>query len=194
MTSVEYNHTFLAGYFDSETGINFNSYNISLSLYIKTTDLDNQDIAFDRIDFVLRDVLNNAVFIDENEEEAIEVFNSLGMNVLTVDKPGPVDNIIQITIVNKLNAITDDILSIYESKINSVKGGNITYNFFVDKRTAGTYINESKYKWWNNPAPIFVDETDRECNFKEIHFWDEIEMGWKVEKKDKDANIVKMPL
>ena len=195
MTSVQYEHSFLAGFFDSETGINFNNYTLSLTLSIQTTDNTNQDVAFDRIDFVFREVLDNAIFIDENEEEVISVLDSIGMNVLTLNKPGPVDNIIQITIVDKLNAITEDVLTIYESQLHSIKGGYIKYNYFVDKRTTGNYISDDKEKWWNKKEPIFVTTTNEECDFKEIHFWDEMNMGWKTEKEeDKTPNIVKMPI
>jgi len=190
MTSVKYDYNFLAGYFKDDS-IEFNSYNLLLHLYLTDqSELDNQ-IAFRRMDLIIHDIVDNCVFVNEDDIARIDELNSIGMRILTVSEPGPIDQIVQITLVDKLNAVTEGHLKIFESEIASLRGGFVKYIYYSNDQDELEYalVSADPTKWWNDLHPRFtpIDMSAKVFNFKHLMSWKELDLQW---EEDNIADIL----
>jgi len=198
MTGIKYDFNFLAGiYLDNELLLN----NFTMNLYIdvESKNPEEQSIAFNRIDFIMQEIIENGIFVVEEDKETIELYDAIGLKVLTLDKAGSHDQIILMTITDKLNAITENALTIYKSTLSSKKGGYIEYIYWtsVQKSSDSPLISNDPAKWWNDKTLQCTgihnaDDTDIQ---KEIT-WATIKMDWPNDPKDtKDDsdNIVTLP-
>jgi len=196
MTSVKYDYNFLAGIFTDDNLI-FNSYNLSLHLYINTESIEDQQIAFNRMDFIIYNIITNSVFVIDDDIKTIKKYKKAEIPILTVSEPGPIDQIILITIVNKLNMVTENVLKIFESEISSSVGGYVKYMYYSndeiddDEALVSTDIS----KWWNDSNPRFIDinENSTICKFNQLSNWQEHGLNWNTDSEildTKNSNII----
>jgi len=200
LTSIKYDFNFLAGFYENEE-INFNKYNLKLQLYVNTESNYDQQIAFNRMDFVIHDFMTNAVFVEETDIDTIAKLLKADIKVVTVDEPGPIDQILGITLVEKLRLIVEDVLVIFESELESVVGGGVKYIYYPPEEKLPKdqqIISTSAEKWWNSPNPRFTNKL--EIDFKQLT-WKDFSLEWEEEVEEepevktttkKDSNIVTM--
>lgn len=181
MTSVKYEYNFLAGFYNDDE-LQFNNYILNLHLYINTEDDEDQQIAFRRMDFLIHDVVEKSVFVVETDTDTIRKFDRAGIGVLTINEPGPIDQIIQVTLVNKLNAIVDGKLKIFESELSSCRGGYVKYMYYITDELAENFnlISKNSRKWWNDNYPRVtpIEELKDVCNLKNSVSWSDFDLQW----------------
>jgi len=198
MTSIKYDYNFLAGYFDNDKLI-FNNYNLLLHLYITDADT-NYQLAFERMDYIIYEIIDNGIFVHENDTKNIEKLKTVNCNYITISDPGPIDQMIQITLTTKLNAVTTDMVNILESELNSLRGGQVQYLYYMSEDDVDEKINmQDPQKWWNDSSPRCspLDETTDICNFKDNITWSVIEHEITSEEEtqnitNKSCNIISM--
>lgn len=190
MTSVKYDYNFLGGMYEDGVML-FNSYSLALHLTIKTLSQIDQTMAFSRMDFMVQEVLSNSVFVDERDTETILRLTEAGLKVLTISEPGPIDQIVHITIINKLNAICEDTIQIFESEFSSARGAWVRYIYYsAPEIEEESMISTDSKKWWNDPTPRFIPLSESADLFKQSVSWKELDMHWEAEEDDDDDNII----
>jgi len=200
MTSIKYDYNFLAGVYNGE--VELNNYNLIIHLYIEDVNEENQQTSFARMDYFLNNYIDNSIFINEEEEEKIEELTIAGFRCITFPDPGPIDQIVQIAIVNKLNVITDDKLQIIDSELSSLRGGYVKYMYFVAENMAAEFelISTEPSKWWNDESPTYksVNAQDEILNFKQMDSWKNIDLDWFEEETVSNtlphSNIITMTI
>jgi len=205
MTSIKYDFSFLAGFF-TDGEMQLNNYNLHLHLYINTESDIDQQTAFDRMNLMMYDIVDNCIFIEETDCEINMQLGEAGIRVLTIPAPGPIDQIIQVALVDKLNKITEDKLHIFESELSSLRGGYVKYMYFSPEEhdSEMELISSDARKWWNSSSPRFnsSNETKEIVNFMPT-LWKTLELEWENEIDDeiiytdsnkKNTNIITMKL
>ena len=202
MSRLKNDYDFLTG-IHINGGLYFNKYRLVLDLYTNTDTPQDQNIAFDRINYFLQEIIQRSIFASNYETVAIERYKAAGIPVLTVPQPGPYDQIVQAIIVTKLNAILEDTLVITEAEISSVAGGFVTYMWTDDD---GDEIHELvndevDEMWWTAPEPRFVslpvpdeddeDEADEKKKAETLVelSWETLDLHWYEEATDPEPDV-----
>jgi hypothetical protein len=194
MTSIKYKYLFLAGLIVDDE-LKFNSYKLLLNLHVNTTSEVDQHIAFERMNFVIQHIFENGVFVDERDLASLSRLNAAGIRVITINEPGPIDQMVQITIVSKLNAITEGTLTIFESAFSSYCGGHIDYMYYVCDKVdeEPELISADPNKWWNDSYPRFTQkpEPSEICDINDTVTWADLDLQWEEDyDADNDMEIV----
>jgi len=192
MTGIKYDYSFIAGFYRSDQGLVMNEYKFKFDLTVEANSPEEQNTAFNRMDFFIQEVVENSIFVSKDEEDVIEAFDMIGMDLLILDSTLASDQIVLLTITDKLNAITDDAITIFESSICSRKGGYVEYIYWT--KTPGikedSLISKDKKHWWNNPTIKYMDSENDEADIKKELTWKAVNLEWPVTdiKEDKESN------
>ena len=164
-----------------------NKFNIVLQLLTGSEDVEEQNIALDRIKYLVKEVVEHSIFVHQREKALIKKLESAGMQVITLPED-PVDQIIGMALFYKLNAVVEDRMAVLQTRISSEVGENMTYLHCEDE-PAGPFEDKG---WWDFSDPHFgkfknlgkVVELTKHVN------WDDLGMGWFDDTEGtKDFNI-----
>jgi len=186
MARLKTQFEFMAGiYFDDE--IYFNKYSMMIDFYTVSGTIQDQNIAADRLSYLIYEVVSRSIFISETAEKKISALTNAGLTVLTVPEPGPIDPIVLAVLVTKMNAILEGILIITEAEILSDISSPITYVW--DEADSDddvhTIVNDSdETRWWTSidprfgsyPADIVVADVEKTQPFPLT--WDMLDLDW----------------
>jgi len=90
MSRLRNEYDFLAGaYFDDE--LHFNRYHLTIELYTNCDAPEDQSIGFERIGYIVHDVLQRAVFVSETDEQAIQKLVAAGIFSIVYSFQNPYD-------------------------------------------------------------------------------------------------------
>lgn len=170
-----------------------NPYKLELNMNVKTEDFSEQNIALDRISYLINETFDSCVFVDLLDMAAIDNYRKAGMKVCPVPE-GPYDQIIGLILMSKINAITERKLLVEEIKITSKVCDNVVFYVSIDENI-GEY--SSIDNWWNQNNMSISNrklksskkEKIVELKREEIKDWDDIGLSWKPITKG-DAKIV----
>lgn len=148
---IECNATFSAGLvWQGEYMIN--NFVVSAKLITQTTDSAAQNIALERLKYMLYTQFQHGVFVSENEKDSIKKLRSAGLKVFVLPLEA-VDQIIGMMLYCKLSAVMEGRLGMTELSIRSDLGDNIIY-FHNEREEIGPFTAEG---WWHNVEPICQD-------------------------------------
>ena len=125
-----------------------NRYNIILDMITVTYDADDQNIAFDRMKYMLYSVFSDSVFVHQDDSEAIKHFEDLEINVIKLPDV-PVDQIVGMMLFYKLNAVCEEKLFITQVGISSSRGQNLVY-LHDEEEDSGPFESVG---WWHSSEP-----------------------------------------
>lgn len=194
MSKIKREFTFQAGvYFDSKFILNL--YNIDTLMYVETEDMEDQNIAIERMKFYIYECIENSVFVYHTETEMIKKFIDANIKVCVLPVE-PYEQMIAAMLLNKLNAIIEGRLTIVEISILSKLSDGVKIIYDIEQ-SAGPF---EEVGWWNNKK-IVVNElkiTKKEDNVLKIisnsnSSWDDIGLAWKEQQEtqnQKKATIV----
>jgi hypothetical protein len=157
-----------------------NYYNIKISLLVETDNVREQNIAMERLEYFLNEVISHGIFIDSNLQDVIEKYNKAGIRIITLPEE-PYDQIIGMIILLKCNSIMENRLVITDLSISSKLSDNVRFCLVTEIAEtifAGDY-------WWNN---IGLNTFDIEkSNSKKVvklfdNEWTELGLTWKDKK------------
>jgi len=186
---LKYDVTFTAGvYYDG--ALRMNNYSLRLWMTTNSENPTDQNTSFERIKYFLYTQIDSTIFINSTLEDKCQQFAQAGLNITTM--PGdPVDQLVGIMLYYKLNAITEDRMTIVETELSSTYGENMTYLHSEFENTLG-------YKqpdWWTTADLTHSDfvpvESDKIVSIAQSTAWRDIDLAWSdMPTSDAVGNIV----
>jgi len=185
MSRIKYDYDFMAGMHLSE-GLLFNRYRLDIEFITASESAIEHNIAFERINFLLQDVVQRSIFVAKSETDVIRKYSEAGIPVLTVPDPGPYDQVVQAVIINKINNIMESALVVGESTLSSIIGGFVTYIFDPDDEDEdiNNLVNsEDDDEWYATTEPRFISigAANRMAVDENTYSWEDLDLGWESE-------------
>jgi hypothetical protein len=179
--------SFLGGvYFDDR--LQLNSYSINLQLLTLHNSSSVINVAMDRIKAFVLSELNNVVFFSEACSDQAELFHDLGTNICILPVE-PLDQVIGMMLYCKLNAITEDKLTITSLDISSSLSDEIWFTHNEDE-SIGPFEHDG---WWHqkNFQKHTLNNTVLDNVVKvESTSWHEYGLAWPEENKNSSNTVV----
>lgn len=152
-----------------------NKFNVVLHLLTGSEDAEEQNIALDRIKYLVKEEVEHSIFVHQREKALIKKLEAVGMQVITLPED-PVDQIVGMALFYKLNSIVEDRMAILQTRISSEVGENVTYLHCEDE-PAGPFEDKG---WWDFPDPHFgkFKTAGKVVELTKHITWDELGMGW----------------
>ncbi len=119
---------------------------MTLSMLVETEDIKEQNIALERILHFVMVVLNNCLFINQNDEEAIKKYKEAGIRVCVLPED-PFDQIISMTLLQKFNSITEGRLRVTDCTLGSNLSDGV--RFCTVSEVVENHVESDTHKWWN---------------------------------------------
>lgn len=186
ITRIERDIFFVAGiHFDDAYFIN--TYDLTLSMLVETDIPKEHTIAMERLDFFIKNVITNSVFVNEENHDIIEKYSEAGMSIITL--PGePFDQIVAMTLLLKLNAIMENRIKITDITICSLLGEGIRYPIVTETaENADIMVGD---KWWHqsdlettNQNVFLFEPENNVVKLFDDSVWSEHSLSWKEKPK-----------
>lgn len=165
-----------------------NSYIIELFMDVTTDDVREQNIALERVKYLLTESLDSCVFVDYQDVAAIDNYLKANMKVCPVPE-GPYDQIIGSVLMSKFNSVTEGKLFITEVKIGSRICDDLQFYVEYDEEMP---LHTNIGTWWHENNTSICDvrlkpnNKDKVVELKrESKDWDDIGLTWKPKTKGK---------
>lgn len=177
--TLEWSTTFLA--IAVHNGMIFpNVYNVNLAFLTQTNDNREQNVAFERMKFMFREMFENGIFVSSTSP-LLEPLFQLSPGKMVVLPEEAFDQIISMAILCKINAVMEGKIILEEVKLSSVAGDNVWYSFdieddmgmFAAVPTKNKKFNKGKPWWHRNDIMTF----DAKGKF-EIANWSDVGLTW----------------
>ena len=185
---IERDFEFLAGvYFEGRFMVNM--YEFTLNMDVNTDSMHEQNIAMDRIKFMICEVFDNAVFVAESEKKVIEKYKDAGLNVCIIPEE-PYDQIITILLILKLNAIAEGRLNITDIYLESELSDSVRFSYDIETARHNPFGNKG---WWLDSSTSIADvekTTKKEKIVRLVKNTDWANVGLEWEKKSKASEIL----
>jgi hypothetical protein len=159
-----------------------NNYTTTLKLLTITSDHNNQNIALDRVKYLVEQCLTDTVFICDSETDQIELLQAAGVGV-TVLPEEPVDQVIGMALFSKFNAIMEGNMLVRSILLSSEAGDDIIYEH---DSAEDNHPFENTSGWWNNHEPTHaLESADGEPDNLVIlpvgKLWREVGLEWNTD-------------
>jgi len=186
ITRIERDIFFMVGVHFDDT-YHINSYDIILSMLIETEIPKEHNIAMDRLDFFVKNIINNSVFVHQNNSKAIENYLKAGIEVITL--PGePYDQIVAMALLLKFNSIMENRIKITDITITSLLSAGIRYPIVSETaENADIMIGNN---WWNssdtkirNQTVFSLDTDNNVVKLFDDSDWANLNLSWKDKPK-----------
>ena len=177
---IEYPAEFLAAVYWEDT-VMMNSYAVRCEMMTNTKDNREQNIALERLKYMLFMQMQNSVFVDQKEKAAIKRLEAAGLRTVVLPEQ-PVDQIVGMMLYSKLDSVMEDRITMTQLKLSSELGENITY-FQTDNETIGPFQQKG---WWNNADPVISDSKSggKIVSIKGTTTWQLLGLDWDNEKEE----------
>lgn len=166
-----------------------NQYHVTMNITTACRDHESQNIAMDRMNYMLHDVFRDSVMIDAKEHDRIRLLKAAGLRVTTLPAE-PVDQIIGLMLYCKMNAVCEGRLVIDAVNLCSDHGDHIWY-LHDDTESVGPFQNAG---WWNDADPSQWQQRQpgkTVVNLKTKSEWTRLELDWPTESDtNPDGKIV----
>jgi hypothetical protein len=177
-TRVTKDFTFLSSiHFEGKFMVNL--YEMNASMLIDTNDPREQNVAIERMNYFLSSIVEECIFVQDTEKEAIEKYENAGIRVAQVPEE-PYDQILGLILLNKCNAVMEDRI-----QVTDIIFGSKLSNLIKFELTTDMAINEYPGNhWWNNSSPSTQPKTKKKDKivklFDDKIEWADLELTWKV--------------
>lgn len=170
-----------------------NNYLLKLHMDVTTEDMREQNIALDRIKYLLEECFDSCVFVDQQDIAALDNYSKAGMKVCTVPD-GPYDQIIGAVLLSKFNAVTEHKLFVDEIVISSRICDDV--DFYISSEEDMPVSTVGSY-WWKENNTLISDWVIKPSKKekivelkKEIPDWVNLGLTWKPKAKAKNSKVV----
>jgi hypothetical protein len=183
---IEYPAEFLAAAY-WEDSVMMNSYAVRCEMITNTRDSREQNIALERLKYVLFMQIQNSVLVDHREKAAIKRLQAAGMRTVILPEQ-PVDQIIGMMLYSKLDSVMEGRMTVTQLKLSSELGENVTY-FQTDNETIGPFAQKG---WWNSAEPSVSDSKDggKIVSIKGTTTWQLLGPDWGDKEEENKGNTV----
>ena len=172
---LEFTTGFLAGVY-WQNSLLLNSYLVHCDMITATSDNLEQNIALERLKYVLYQRMQNSVFIDSQEKAAIKRLTTAGVRVIPLPEK-PVDQVVGMMLYCKLDAVMNGRIQMAQLKLSSELGDNVTY-LQSNMESLGPFAATG---WWNDSDPIFADPATRSekiVSLNQSDTWTGLNLNW----------------
>lgn len=153
-------------------------YSVNLFIEVETDSSYEQNVAMDRIKLFIYDIINDAVFVNVKNKKAIDNYESCGIRVCSLPED-PYEQIINVMLYKKLNAIVEDRMTILELSLTSTNSDGMVYIHDIDEPT-GPFEADG---WWSNSdmsiSGVRKSKDKVVTLFGRTPSWDEVGLSWK---------------
>jgi len=159
-----------------------NDTEISLHMTPMTDEPQQQHTAFEKYKYVLAKFMQDSIFIEHKKEE-FTAFENLNNEVIDFFSK-PVDQVVGVCLLTKLNSIAGEYLQVSAIEIDSYQGENLKFVITQDSPEY-TLMTESDIAnpWWFEKSPRFSNFT------KHTLTWDDL--GFKINSVHDRFKIIK---
>lgn len=183
MAKIQKDYVFeCAIHFEEKFRINF--YELTLFMEILTDNQYEQNIAIERINYYLSEVIDNSIFVNESDKKSIENYEKAGIRVIALPED-PYDQIIGLLLILKLNAIMENKVEITEIIFQSKLTAGIKFHTYAEE----TEEYQGKH-WWTENTTSYKEASkskkDKIVKLFENESWQELGLSWKEKKVDTD--------
>lgn len=130
-----------------EKNFYINNYYLNLYMTVYTESGHEQGIAMERVGFFIDHYIQNAIFVDEEDKDAVKKYEAAGLQVLALPDE-PYDQIIGCILLLKLNSIMEGRLHIDEIVFGSKLTGGVKFHILYEE--AETFKDD--ISWWDNSS------------------------------------------
>lgn len=180
ITRIDKDFFFLAGvHFDDAYYIN--SYEITLSMLVETSCANEHYVALGRMEHFIKDVLANSVFVHGEEVDAIFAYEQAGMKVCELPER-PLDQVIALAILLKLNSITEGRFKITDLTFGSMLSEGVRYPIVVELAENADIMLGNH--WWHKSDLSITDKDLEPINDNVVKLfsddaWTDMNLSWK---------------
>lgn len=187
-TRIEKDFVFQAAVYFEKTFL-LNIYDLKLSMLVETDSVREQNIAMERMHYILEECLENCVFLNETEKDKICDFQKTGIKVCTIPEE-PYDQILSLIVLLKLNAVMEGKLYITDLVLSSKLSSGVRFN-------AVTEVAENLFSgnYWYNKNTTEINDLSVENKKQKIvklfndENWDSIGLVWKEKSKSSKKKV-----
>lgn len=183
---LEYPAEFLSGVYWNDSVL-LNRYTVRCEMVTGTKDNVEQNIALERLKYILFHQMQNSVFVSEKEKSAIKRLESAGIRAIPLPEQ-PVDQIIGMMLYCKLDAVMEGRIIMSQLRLSSELGENIWYSQ-SEIETVGPFANKG---WWNNSEPVCSDSrpNGKVVSINQTTTWQILDLHWTVGTEEKENTIL----
>jgi hypothetical protein len=125
--------------------------------------------------------------LTSRDSELVKPLSASGIRVLELPEE-PVDQLVGMMLLNKLNAIMQDRIIVTDIALSSSEGDNTRYLHSIDENL-GPFADEG---WWNDPRPIW--STNKRVSSKIVSLdrtldWKDLDLDWE-DSNQPDNHVV----
>lgn len=162
-------------HFESRFMVNF--YEMAGKMEVQTEDVREQNIAIERMNYFVSNHIEDCIFVQDTEKEAIEKYTAAGLKVCTVPEE-PYDQIIGMILLNKCNAIMEGRILLtdisFGSKLSNLIKFDLEYEIAKLEYPGKFWYNDSTLSMKNN------SKKDKIITLFDHNDWAELELTWKA--------------
>lgn len=184
---ISCNLTFPAGIWWDDSLI-MNTYNLRIHMITVASDPANQNIALDRVKYMIDTVFTDVVFVNQSEQTQIELLTAAGIPTAVLPED-PVDQVIGMMLHSKLNAVMEGQMIIRVLELSSSAGDDITYEHAMHEENT---LFETP-GWWNTVEPECSDSKENSTDLVLIppgQIWRELNLVWQKQPSAADKENV----
>lgn len=184
---LEFNTHVLAGVY-WQNAVLFNDYFVRCEIITATRDSVEQNIAMERLKYMLFNRFQNSVFVDAKEKTAIKKLEAAGIRTIPLPAQ-PVDQIVGMMLFCKLDAVMEDRLNMTQLTLSSEIGDNVSY-LQNEHESIGPFADKG---WWNDPEPVCSDTKSTQGKIVAINAnntWQTLDLHWTHNDSENDSGNV----
>lgn len=163
-------------------------YSLNLSMLTNCTDPREQNIALERMNHMIYSVFSNTVFVNDSDQERIDLLTAAGIDVTPLPEQ-PVDQIVGIALLCKLNSVAESRLIVTDVEIASNQGANIYYCHSINDQ-AGPFAREG---WWHDSSPAHrasMPTNNTVVALTDAQGWKPLDLDWEESSNQGSSNTV----
>lgn len=172
---IEKDFTFMTAiHFEKKYMVNL--YELHAKMEVMTEDAREQNIAVERMNYFLSNHIEDIIFVQNTEKEAIQNYTNAGMKVCIIPEE-PYDQIIGMLLINKCNAIMEGRIVVNEIVLGSKLSNLIKFNISGELAK----LEYSEDSWYNKSSLSFTDKNKKEkiVTLFDKNNWAQLELTWK---------------
>ena len=146
-----------------------NDTEVSLHMTPMTNNPQEQHTAFEKYKYVMSRFMQDSIFITNNEKEHT-AFANLKNDVIDFFSR-PIDQVVGVCLLAKLNAIAGEYLQVSAVEIDSYQGENLKF-IITNDSPEYALMNESGIKnaWWFEKSPRFSNFANYNLTWNDLGF------------------------
>jgi len=185
---IEYPAEFLSAVYWNDQ-VMFNCYSVRCEMITNSRDHIEQNIALERLKYILFVQMQNSVFVDVKEKATIKRLETAGLRTIALPEL-PVDQIVGMMLYSKLDAVMEGRIVMSQLRLSSDLGENVVYSQ-TDTETIGPFQQRG---WWNSAEPGCSDAKPSAGKVVSIATkaatWQSLDLHWDQEHNKETDNTV----